>query len=272
MKMDKMLVYVIADYGDLHDLAFAEVTQKLYSEMKGVPANIATFSVPAFDTYATGFALAQTALNSELGPNHKFFVNTAPRKDDLMPRVSNSGEGFVYVRLTNGVEICAVNSGYSLAFVKESAEEIRKINCSVDGSQFRSRDVFPAAFGKIVNGDYSELGEDVMDHVPDAPTDTLCYTDGYGNMKCALDIDDIMTRKGQDIIVEANGQQQIVRVADGIFGVEDGQFCLSVGSSGWTSASGETVKFAEIVKRGGSAASVFDLPNGGAPITWRAIH
>ncbi len=270
--MDKLLVYVIADYGALHDLAFAEVTQKLYAELGPVPARIETYAVPAFDTFATGFALAQTAINSELGEQHKFFVNTAPRKDDLMPRVSNSGEGFVYVRLRNGVEICAVNSGYSLAFVKNSAEEIRKINCSVEGSQFRSRDIFPAAFGKIMNGDMSEVGENVMDGVPEAPSDVLCYTDGYGNMKCALDVDDLMERKGQDIIVEANGQQQIVRVADGIFGVEDGQFCLSVGSSGWTNSDGQKIRFAEIVKRGGSAAAVFGKPNGGTSISWRAIH
>ncbi|MEC9236702.1 MAG: hypothetical protein VX803_10685, partial [Pseudomonadota bacterium] len=64
--MDKLLVYVIADYGALHDLAFAEVTQKLYAELGEVPARIETFAVPAFDTYATGFALAQTAINSEL--------------------------------------------------------------------------------------------------------------------------------------------------------------------------------------------------------------
>jgi hypothetical protein len=270
--MDKMLVYVVADYGASHDLAFAEVTQKLYAEMGDMPARIETFAVPAFDTYATGFALAQTAINSELGADHKFFVNTAPRKDDLTPRVSNSGEGFVYVRLNNGVEICAVNSGYSLSFVKSSVVEIRQIKCSVEGSQFRSRDIFPAAFGKIMNGDRSDIGEDVMDQVPDAPSDVLCYTDGYGNMKCALDVEDIMQRKGQDIIVEAAGQQQIVRVADGIFGVEDGQFCLSVGSSGWTDGDGQTIRFAEIVKRGGSAAAVFGKPLGGTQITWRAIH
>ena len=47
---NQVLVYVIADYGDLHDLAFAEVTQRLYSELDGVDAGIDTFAVPAFDT------------------------------------------------------------------------------------------------------------------------------------------------------------------------------------------------------------------------------
>lgn len=99
--MKDLLVYVIADYGDLHDLAFAEVIQKLYTELQNRDAEIQAFSVPAFDTVSTGFVLAQTAINSKLGANHKFYVNTAPRKDDLSPRVKNSGEGLAYAKLFN---------------------------------------------------------------------------------------------------------------------------------------------------------------------------
>ena len=84
-----MLISVIADYGDLHDLAFAEVTQKLYYELGDLQASIKAYAVPAFDTVATGFSLAQTAINSKLGNGHKFYVNTAPRKDDLTPRVGD---------------------------------------------------------------------------------------------------------------------------------------------------------------------------------------
>src|SRR5690606_7987199 len=103
--MKDLLVYVIADYGDLNELYFAEVIQKLFTELDGRDAHIKAFAVPAFDTVATGFALAQTAIHSRLGAKHKFYVNTAPRKDDLSPRVKNSGEGLAYVRLFNGVEI-----------------------------------------------------------------------------------------------------------------------------------------------------------------------
>lgn len=124
-----IIIYVIADYGDLHDLAFAEVKQRLFFEAGDLDVRISTYAVPAFDTVATGFALAQTALNSHLGERHKFYVNTAPRKDNLAPRIENAGEGFAYVKLKNGIEICAVNSGYSLSFVKEAADEIRLINC-----------------------------------------------------------------------------------------------------------------------------------------------
>lgn len=268
---DKKIIYVIADYGDLHDLAFAEVTQKLYAELGEVDFHLQTFSVPAFDTYATGFALAQTAINSKLGSQHKFFVNTAPRKDDLTPRVKNSGEGFVYARLHNGVEICAVNSGHSLAFIKEAAVEIREIKCEKQGSQFRSRDIFPPAFARIVKGDMSILGEDVMDQVPDFPSDVLCYTDGYGNMKCSIDPSKLDNVKNKHLILDINGRQQIARAADGIFGVADGEYCISQGSSGWTLPNGKQVKFTEVVKRGGNATKTFGRPPGGLPIFWRQV-
>jgi len=264
------LVYVIADYGDLHDLAFAEVTQKLYHELEDKDVAISTFAVPAFDTVATGFALAQTAINTKLGSKHKFYVNTAPRKDDLTPRVKNSGEGLAYAKLFNGVEIVAVNSGYSLSFIKDAATEIREIHCDRDGSQFRSRDVFPPAFGLIAHGDYSKLGADIRDAVPDAPDDAVCYTDGYGNMKCSVDPAKLEAMKGQDVSLDINGRTFAARVAEGIFGVADGQFCFSKGSSGWTLPSGKKVEFSEVVMRGGNAAKAFGKPPGGIKVAWRA--
>ncbi len=270
--MTNPIVYVIADYGELHDLAFAEVTQKLYAELDGVNCSIQTFSVPAFDTYATGFALAQTAINSRLGARHKFFVNTAPRKDDLTPRVKNSGEGFAYARLKNGVEICAVNSGYSLSFIKDAAEEIREVKCEKHGSQFRSRDIFPPAFARIVKGDKSILGDSIIDQVPDFPQDVLCYTDGYGNMKCSIDPARLEAIKNRHVILDINGRQQVARAADGIFGVSDGEFCISQGSSGWELPDGRQVRFTEIVKRGGSAARNFGKPPGGLSIQWREVR
>lgn len=268
---NQILISVIADYGDLHDLAFAEVTQKLYHELGDVSAHIKAYAVPAFDTVATGFALAQTAINSKLGAQHKFYVNTAPRKDDLTPRVKNSGEGLAYARLYNGIELVAVNSGYSLSLIKDAAEEIRIVNCSREGSQFRSRDIFPPAFAKIVKGDYSELGEDIRESVPDFPRNVVCYTDGYGNLKVSVDPTEIEALRGQDITVDIGGKSQLVRAAEGIFGVADGQFCFSEGSSGWDLPGGKRLRFAEIVKRGGSASESFGHPPGGAPLRWRSI-
>lgn len=270
--MKDLLVYVLADYGDLHDLAFAEVTQKLYNELSDIDATIHAFAVPAFDTVATGFALAQTAIHSKLGSKHKFYVNTAPRKDDLTPRVKNSGEGLAYARLFNGVEIVAVNSGYSLSFIKDAAEEIREIHCDKDGSQFRSRDVFPPAFGLIAHGDYSNLGNDIRDAVPDVPTNVVCYTDGYGNMKCSVDPADLDAISGKHVTLNVNGHAMAARAAEGIFGVADGEFCFSKGSSGWTLPNGQKMEFCEVVMRGGNAARAFGRPSGGQPVEWRVIE
>ena len=69
----------------------------------------------------------------------------------------------------------------------DAAEEIREIHCAKEGSQFRSRDIFPPAFGLIARGDYTHLGADIRAQVPDFPKDVVCYTDGYGNMKCSID-------------------------------------------------------------------------------------
>ena len=265
---DDKIVYVVADYGDLHDLAFAEVTQKLIGEIGDHDTRIRCYSVPPFDTYATGFVLGQLALNSSLGAYQKFFVNTAPRKDDLKPRVNNAGEGFAYIRLQNGIELCVVNSGYSISFIKNAAEEIKIINCNTDGSQFRSRDIFPKAFAKVIKGDYSELGGDISEMVPDMPDNVVCYTDGYGNMKCSIDPHTLEPYMGKDIVLDINGRKRVAKITNGIFGVSDGQLCLAPGSSGWTLPNGEQVRFSEVVLRGGSAAKEFGKPPGGIRINW----
>lgn len=267
-KPDETLVFVVADYGNLHDLAFAEVTQKLIAEMNDVPHKIRCYAVPAFDTYATGFVLGQLAINSALGGQQKFYVNTAPRKDDLKPRVRNAGEGFAYIKLHNDVELCVVNSGYSISYIKAAAKEIRAINCSAEGSQFRSRDIFPQSFGKVAHGDFSELGEDIKDLVPDIPDGVVCYTDGYGNMKTSIKPETLTELMGRDIVLHINGRTRVAKITEGIFGVSDGQLCLAPGSSGWTLPDGTPRGFAEVVLRGGSAAKEFGRPPGGIEVKW----
>lgn len=268
---NRVLVTVIADYGHLHDLAFAEVRHRLYAELGDDKFHIETIAVPAFDTCATGFVLAQSALTSRLGAAHKFYVNTAPRKDDLGARPRNAGEGLAYAKLPNGVEVVAVNSGYSLSFVRDAALDLRTLAVSAEGSQFRSRDVFPAPFARIARGDYAALGADIRADIPDMPQSRVCYTDGYGNMKCTLDAAALAVHKGRDVIVTINGEQETARVADGIFGVPDGQLTLSPGSSGWSLPDGRSIGMVEVVKRGGNAARAFGNPHGGSVVEWRPV-
>lgn len=262
-------IHVIADYGSLGDMAFAEVRQALRYEVRDMMTVMDSSSVPAFDTVATGFMLAQLAINHRMGDRQLFYVNTAPRHDDKAGRSNNAGEGLAYVRLKNGVQIVAVNSGYSLSFIKDHADTIRTIECSAEGSQFRSRDVFPAAFGLIAHGDYSQLGADITAHIPDVPKNVICYTDGYGNMKTSMDATMLEELNGKEVAVTINGVTHHTTVGQGIFSVPEGQFVLSAGSAGWNNLDGTRRRFVECVLRGASASEKFNRPKGGVEITWK---
>lgn len=263
-----IFAHIIADYGSVDDMAFAEVRQALRYAMRDKIAHIEATSVPAFDTVATGFILAQLAINHRMGDRQLFYVNTAPRKDDLSARGNNAGEGLAYAKLKNGVQIVAVNSGYSLSFLREHAETIRLLHCSAEGSQFRSRDVFPEAFGLIAHGDYSQLGADIKNDLPQMPHDVVCYTDGYGNIKTSIDAALLQEHAGKTVRVTINGHTNEAIVGRGIFSVADGQMVLSAGSSGWTRTDGTRFQCVECVLRGGSAAAQFGLPKGGAKVEW----
>jgi S-adenosylmethionine hydrolase len=274
---DRKFVRVIADYGHLGDLAFAEVTDRMHAIMRDAGVDdykIDLTSVPAFDTYATGFALAQLAVNSPLGKDHIFYVNTAPRKDKKSARINNEGEGLVYARLKNGVQIVAVNSGYSLTFIKPFAETIRMLKVDNAGSQFRSRDIFPQAVGAVLRGDESILGKDVAKTVPDdVPENRVVYTDGYGNLKTSTDPRDLDKLKGRQVYLKVGDAENIAaHVGTGIFDVPDGDFCFASGSSGWPLSKNKFRRFAEVVKRGGSAAKAVDEPIGGKTLLWRDVR
>ena len=116
-----MLVHIIADY--CHgDLAGAEVVQRL---KRSLPEAEALFTpVPPFATLAAGFCIAQLGLN-EAPANTLIYHNVAPRADDPTVRCHNAGERLAFARLPTGVRVIGVNAGYTLAFVRDVAEECR---------------------------------------------------------------------------------------------------------------------------------------------------
>ena len=71
--------------------------------------------------------------------------------------------------LPTGVRVIGVNSGYTYSFIKDVAEKFRWASSPAEGSQFRSRDVFPRA--------------------PAAPSSVIAYVDGYGNLKTTIAYD-----------------------------------------------------------------------------------
>ena len=202
-----------------------------------------------------------------LGSNHIIYNNVAPRKDDLTARQKNAGEPFIYLRLKNGVQVITVNSGYSATLMKPFAEEIRIVKVDNDKTQFRSRDNYPKILGAVLREDWSILGDDATDNVPDDfPENTIVYNDGYGNLKTTVPVKDIEAHKGERRTVMINGRIQYVTVGEGIFSVRDGEFCLAKGSSGWEMPDGTRFDFVELVKRGGSAYAEFAKPPAGLKV------
>ncbi|MCB9989926.1 MAG: SAM-dependent chlorinase/fluorinase [Rhodospirillales bacterium] len=282
-------VVTIGDYGR-GELASMEVRDRIEAEFDKQELDIksyAYYSVPAFNTISAGFSLAQLTLATHQPNNKAFFVNVAPRDDNAKPRVNNEGEGFVYVRLYNGVEIFAVNSGHTLTFVKEAAEEIREIKVKREGSQFRSRDIFPEAMARLLAGDKSLLGREIdKASIPDKSTleNVICHIDGYGdgdgygNLKILIKPDALDQLQGKEVFVtiddkKGNSRTHKAKVTERIFDVEKGAVAFArAGSSGWAEQKGGLkLTFAEVVVRGGSAYEHFGKPKVGSSIEWKPV-
>src|SRR5918993_4218652 len=143
-----MLIHVIADYGP-GDLAFAEVAQRI--KLCLPDAEPLYTPVPAFATLAAGFCVAQLGLNAAPAGT-LIYHNVAPREDDEQAREDNQGERLAFARLPTGVRVVGVNAGHAFAFVRDAAEELRWASVAAEGSQFRSRDLFPQAAAAIALG------------------------------------------------------------------------------------------------------------------------
>ena len=258
-----MYIDFIADYGSKtghDDLAFSEVNVKLCEKFDDLGMDfpmIKNLSVQPFNTVETGFAVAQLAQNSKLGKKHIVYHNTAPRKDELSARKNNAGEFLAVCELDNGVRIIGVYGGYTFSFLDAP---VYKVKCACDGSQFRSRDVFPACVASLAQhadkalSEWPLLGEQVQ-NLPQIPENTVLSIDGYGNIKTNIQINKDIKSVG------INGIIKDVNVGEGIFDIKDGDLVLAPGSSGWNNKI-----LSEICLRGGSASMLFDNPKPGDTI------
>ncbi len=261
----KPLLHVVCDYRE-GDLAFAEIASAL---AKHLPEEFSWYmtSVPSFETVATGFVVAQLGLQgSELRPDPTvIFANCAPRKDRTAARRNNEGEGLVYGILSNGVPVVAVNSGHSLSFVREDLKELWSVKVSRGGSQFRSRDSFPAVVGMVAAGKLNFLKKRLNPRrVILAPPDAVvAYVDSFGNLKTSFRAGDRRVsglKPGQRIFARINEVRFALTVAAGSFNVREGDIAFSPGSSG------HSRRYWEIFQRGASAWETFRRPASGAPI------
>jgi hypothetical protein len=259
-----MLVHIIADYG-VGDLAFAEVVQRIKLHLPD--AEPVLTPVPAFSTIAAGFCIAQLGLHPS-PPGTLIYHNVAPREDDPAVRAENAGERLAYARLPTGVRVIGVNAGYAFSFIKEVAEKLRWAASAAEGSQFRSRDVFPQAAAAIFLGLPAALGDDIQpDRIPSPPDSAVAYVDGYGNLKTTIAYDPKRVRPGKRIQVRIKERQHEAMVSDGAFAVPHGKLAFAPGSSGWTRRDGTDVRWVEIFLRGGNAWDLFGCPAPGSTIS-----
>lgn len=259
--MTNIVLDIVADYStSTSDLAFAEVKNRFFSLFENM--SMSMHGVSPFNTIENGFFVAQLGLNSKLGKSHVIFHNVAPRKDDLDVRVNNAGEKLGFCVLPNGVLIVGVLSGYSFSFLNEIVD-VHVSKCDFAGSQFRSRDVFPqytkTIFNAVASGNIADVIESTLPKgtLPKVAKNTICYIDGYGNLKTTLEITpEIASQK--EIKISINGVEKLAKIGfDGVFSAQDGDLVISKGSSGWSLKEGSRI-FYEIFFRGGSAKKAFN--------------
>lgn len=263
-----MLVHIIADYGH-GDLAFAEVVQRLKCYLPDAEPLLTP--VPPFATLAAGFCVAQLGLNAAPA-NTCIYHNVAPRADNPNARSGNAGERLAFARLPTGVRVIGVNAGYTFAFVRDVAEELRWATVAESGSQFRSRDLFPQIAGAIVLGQPHSLGGAIPPAaVPDIPPYHIAYIDGYGNLKTTIKQGALAGPLRTSLQVRIGTVEREAVLSDGSFAVESGQLTVASGSSGWSLPSGQESRWMEIFWRGGNAWEAFGRPPVGAEVSISSI-
>lgn len=249
---------MIADYGT-GDPYFAEVIHRLKDLDPAV--EIQPTSVPAFSTIGTGFWIAQYGLYNPAFDDVAIYANTAPRRKKEYAH--NRGEKLVYARLDNGMPVLAVNSGYSLSFIRDHIEELREVPIEESGSPFRSRDYFPEIVHSVLDEDLSVLGDEVpLSEVPHRPDDCVVWIDGFGNIKTNIRASAVELDEGQGLALGIGDGKTEATHVNNAFDVAEDELAFAPGSSGGQDP------FMEIVLHGGAAAGYFRDPGIGDDVAY----
>lgn len=267
----KKFLHVVQDY-EPSGLEFGEILQRLHYHIEDPDSiKIHQTSVPSLDTMAIGFVTAQYALAPNSG-NTMIYGNAAPRRSKNKAKIDNEDEGIKYARLDNGVEIVNVNSEFAFGFVKKHIVEFRDINAPDRGSQFRSRDFFPEAVARLINGDRSVLGAELdINKIPEIPHNLVAWTDGFGNIKTTMRLSDLKGfEMGQKVQVILNGVSMLGVIAKGGFAVDRGVLAVNAGSSGFEDPFIELfLRVHHMTEK--TAAVRFDYPLGGTPFEIKTL-
>jgi S-adenosylmethionine hydrolase len=247
-----VLLHLVADYG-AGDLAFAEVQQRLAALLPEVP--VVVTPVPPLDSLSAGFVIGQLA-GGDAEPERVVYHNVAPRQDDEEAREGNEGEELVEARLRSGVLVVGPRSRHVLSFVREEIGELHRVEVSASTSQFRSRDAFPPVVAALARGGRGPLAESLaVTALEPVPERRVVYVDGYGNLKTSWT--SAPARAGTRVDVRVGDTLASAVVGDGTFAVPAGELSFAPGSSSWRAGGGAVTGF-ELLRRGGSAAALFD--------------
>ncbi len=260
-----VLLHHLNDYAP-SGLEFAEIKTRFLEHLNEPQAVVVQeTAIPALDTIALGFVTGQLAFAPYAG-QMVIYGNCAPRRSSPKAQKNNIDHGIKYARLRNGVEIINVYSEYAFGFIKSEIEVFHSLNVPNQGSQFRSRDFFPRAVAKIINGNYEDLAEplDPAD-IPDVPHNLIAWTDGFGNLKTTMRLSDIKKmglNPGDKVQVILNGVSMLGVVSLGGFQVDRGVLAINAGSSGYDDPFIELFLRVHQMKEK-TAAVRFDYPEGG---------
>ncbi len=293
-------IHYLSDNGGMDsDLAKAEIKKELaeatllISNLSGKPPIPFEYDdIPSQDSFAGAFDLAQLSRNTIRGIGNIVFLNCAPRKKERGVEKNNGGEAVFIGMLPNGTIISATSTE-SFAFFKDLIAsgdlEIFQARVQKNGSQFRSRDIFPwfcALMADRVAGQYTTWKpvqttqerrhflestlkfiefENKLDinAVPDLPLQ-IVRSDTHGNLKLNIRHEDIRSAFPDEQFFWAVVNKNAVRVClnkDSFSGPAQ-QFVLSEGSDGrWKNTiSGKALSgFAELFLVGGRAINKFSL-------------
>jgi hypothetical protein len=150
-------------------------------------------------------------------------------------------------------------------FVADEAEEVHEVAVPPSGSQFRSRDAFPALLPRLIAGDRSLLSAPLDPaQLPAVPPRAAAYVDGYGNLKTTWQ--EVPAEPGTRLRVRAGGVEADAIIGGGTFAVPQGELSFAPGKLRVATRAGGRRRWYELFARGGHAAELFGFPTPGTPV------
>lgn len=196
-------IYFYSDNGGrLDDTAPKEIQRFLNdsanaaSVLSGItPPRIEQANTPAQAWVQGGFDLAQTTRHGLSGVGNVTFLNCAPRIDERGAEGNKSNKGEpIYVGILPDGHVVSANSRYNFAFFRDAIEngeiEIFESRVQPDGTQFRSRDIFPTHAVVLAN----QLTQNIDKWKPQMSIEErreLLAATGYVDLDAPLKAEDI---------------------------------------------------------------------------------